>query len=324
MPYNSITDRSEAGALIPEEVSDEIIKNVPQMSTVMTLGRQLRNMTRGEFRMPVLSSLATAYFVAGATQTARDYGLKQTTEQQWSNKFIYAEEIAAIVPIPENVMEDVAAGGIDIWAELQPSVVEAIGQVFDAAVLYGTNAPAGTWPTNLLAGALAAGNSLALGAVGDLFDDIMAENGLLGLVELDGYMVSGHTAALAMKGKLRGLRGDDGQPLFIRDMQGAVQYSLDGSPIDFPMNGAFDPDQSLMFSGDWSQLVFSIRQDITMKILDQAVIQDDTGAIQYNLAQQDMVALRVTFRVGWQLPNPINRIQTVEANRYPFAALTPA
>lgn len=322
--YNSLMDRGDGSALIPEVVAQEIIKNVPQMSAVMSRGRKLRNMTSNQTRMPVLSALASAYFVTGANQTARDYGLKQTTEMAWANKYLYAEEIAAIAPIPQSVIDDIEAGGYDVWGEVRPSIEEAIGKTFDAAVFYGTNAPAGTWPTNIVAGAVAAGNSVVLGAVGDLYDDIMAENGLLSKIETDGYMVNGHVAALTMKGKLRGLRGDDGQPIFMRDMQGAAQYTLDGQPVIFPMNGAFDATQSLMISGDWSQLVWAVRQDITFTILDQAVIQDGNGAIVYNLAQQDMVALRVVFRVGWQLPNPINRIQEVEASRYPFAVLLPA
>ena len=323
MPYNSIVTRTESDALIPEQASREIIKNVPQMSAVMSVARRLPNMSSHQFRMPVLSALATAYFIAGETQSARDYGLKQTTEQAWTNKYIYAEEIAAIVPIPENVIMDIEAGGFDVWGEIRPSLEEAIGLAFDQAVMYGTNAPA-TWPDDLLTGAVAAGNSVVLGAVGDLYDDIMAENGLLNKVEVGGYNVTGHIGALTMKGKLRGLRGDDGQPLFVRDMQGAAQYSLDGSPIVFPVNGSVDAAQSLMFSGDFRQIVYSIRQDITWKILDQAIIQDSEGAIVYNLAQQDMLAMRVTFRCGWQLPNPINRVQSVEANRYPIAVLKPA
>ena len=78
-----------------------------------------------------------------------------------------------------------------------------------------------------------------------------------------------------------------------------------------------------MFSGDWSQLVFSIRQDITYKILDQAVIQDGAGNIVFNLAQQDMVALRCVMRCGWALPNPTNRVNTNDSTRYPFAVLLP-
>lgn len=53
----------------------------------------------------------------------------------------------------------------------------------------------------------------------------------------------------------------------------------------------------------------TIRQDVTVKILDQGVIQDiNTKEIMYNLAQQDMVALRVVFRMGWALPNPATRL----------------
>jgi len=33
--------------------------------------------------------------------------------------------------------------------------------------------------------------------------------------------------------------------------------------------------------------------------------------------------LRCVMRLGWQVPNPINRLQAVEANRYPFGALIP-
>jgi hypothetical protein len=36
-----------------------------------------------------------------------------------------------------------------------------------------------------------------------------------------------------------------------------------------------------------------------------------------------MVALRAVIRLGWQLPNPINRLQPTEASRYPFAVLKP-
>ena len=126
-----------------------------------------------------------------------------------------------------------------------------------------------------------------------------------------------------MKSKLRGLRSNDGVPIFSTSMQGATQYALDGSPMYFPANGAFDGSVAQLVVGDFSQAVYAIRQDITVKILDQGVIQNPTTKeIEYNLAQQDMVALRVVFRMGWALPNPVTRLDN-DRTGCPFAYLEP-
>lgn len=312
--YNNKIDRTGAEALIPEEASREIIQGVPEYSAIMQLATKAPNMSRKQRRVPVLSTLPTAYFVDG------DTGLKQTTQMQWGNKYFNAEELAVIIPIPEAVLDD---ADYDIWAEVKPRIMEAFGVAFDAAVMFGTNAPA-SWPTNLLAAAKAAGNSVALGTGEDLYDDLLGEGGVISAVEEDGFMATGHVAAMGMRGKYRGLRDQQGQPLFKNGMQNGTSYELDGAPIVFPKNGAFDATQALQFSGDFKQIMYAMRQDITYKILDQAVIQDNTGKIVYNLAQQDMVALRAVMRLAWQVPNPINRLSPDEAERYPVSVLTPA
>lgn len=314
MAYNSLITRSDVDALIPEDVSREIIQGMPVNSAVMQLARRLPNMTTAQRRMPVLSGLISAYFVTG------DTGLKQTSEAAWSNKYINAEELAVIVPIPEAVLAD---QDYDVWGEIRPRIVEAFGIAFDAAVLYGTNAP-DDWPTDLVSGATSASHTVTIGTGVDLYEDIMGENGTLAFVEQDGFNVNGHVASMTMRSKLRGLRDANGVPIFVRTMQAATPYELDGAPVIFPQNSAVDAAQSLLISGDWNQLVYSMRQDITYKLLTEAVIQDASGNIIYNLAQQDMVALRAVMRLGWQLPNPINRLQPTEASRYPFAVLLPA
>lgn len=312
-------DRAGAEALMPEDAAREIIQGAVEQSAVLSLGTKLPNMNRQQRRLPVLSSLPTAYFL-NANSDPSDTAYKKTTNMAWHNKFIDAEEIAVIVPIPENVLDD---SDYDIWGEVKPRIVEAIGVAIDQAVFYGLGAPA-IWPQAIVPAATAAGNVIALGTNGDLYDDIMAEGGVISLVEEDGYMVNGHVAAMSMRAALRSLRTQDGIPIFTRSMQENNRYELDGEPMLFPRNGAVDPAQSLLISGDWKQLVYAIRKDITTKLLTEAVIQDPvTGDIVYNLAQQDMVALRVTMRLGWQVPNPINRLQQVEAQRYPFAVLTP-
>ena len=312
--YENQIDRTGAEALIPEDASREIIQGVPTASTVFQLATQAPNMSRKQRRLPVLSTLPTAYFVNG------DTGLKQTSEQAWGNKYFNAEELAVIVPIPEAVLDD---SDYDIWGQVRPRIVEAFGVAIDAAIMFGVNAP-DLWPDDILTGATNASKIVALGTGVDLYDDILGEGGTISLVEASGYMATGHVSAMGMRGKLRGLRDAQGQPLFKSSIQGNTAYDLDGAPIFFPRNGAFDTSRAHLISGDFSQLVYTLRQDITYKILDQAVIQDNTGAIVYNLAQQDMVALRAVIRLAWQIPNPINRLATEEVSRYPFAVLTPS
>jgi len=317
MPYTNYISRTDAAALIPEEAQKEIIQSVAEASVVMKLGRRLANMSRKQFRMPVLSLFPTAYFVDVAPE---DKALKQTTEVNWENKYINAEEIAVIVPIPEAVLDDV---DYDIWGEIKPLIAEEFGRVFDAAVLFGTGAPAATWPTDIAAQCVVAGNDVTLGVGADMYEDIFDVNGVIGELEADGFMHNGAVADMGMRARLRGLRDADGGLIFSRSVQDAGSYMLDGEPMHFPRNGCWDIAQAHMIVGDWSQLVYSVRQEMTYKLLTEAIIQDAAGNIVYNLPQQDMVALRCVMRLGWQVPNPINRVNAVEATRYPFASLVP-
>jgi len=152
--------------------------------------------------------------------------------------------------------------------------------------------------------------------------DIMAEGGVIANIEASGYLPTGAIADVTMRAKLRGLRDNNGVPLFKSDMQGATNYALDGNPMYFPLNGAYDASKALMISGDFNQLVYSVRQDITYKIFTEGVIQDPTTKeIVYNLMQNDMVALRAVMRLGWELPNPVNRIKGDKSKRCPFSIL---
>lgn len=309
---SDMIDRTGAEALISEEVANEIIQGVAEQSTVLRMGRKLPNMSKKKYRMPVLDMLPVAYWVAG------DSGFKQTSKMAWKNKYITAEELAVIIPIPEAVVDD---SDYDIWGEVRPRAVEALGKKIDGAVIFGVEKP-DTWRDGLVDGATDAGNVVTLGDSDDLYDKIMAEDGVIAKVEESGFFPSGHMADITMRAKLRGLKDSTGQPIFRTGMQGATSYSLDGSPIDFPRNGAFDKTKALMITGDFSQLVYSIRQDVTYKLLTEATIVDpSTKEVIYALAQQDMVALRIVMRLGWEVPNPINSLKSTESKRFPFAIL---
>lgn len=307
----NLIDRTGAESLIPMQEANEIIQGTITQSAVLSRGRKLANMTSKQYKVPVLDMLPIAYFVNG------DTGQKKTSKMAWDKKFIVAEEIAVIVPIPEAVLDD---SEYDIWAEVKPRITEAFGKVIDGAILFDAEKPS-TWRDGLVATATKAGTVVTLNTQDDLFDKIMAEDGVIAKVEDCGYFVNGHMADISMRAKLRGLKDNNGQPLFKSDMQGSTSYALDGSPINFPNNGAFDKSKALMISGDFSQLVYSIRQDITFKLFTEGVVQNTDGSIAYNLMQNDMVALRAVMRLGWEIPNPINALKTDKAKRCPFAIM---
>jgi hypothetical protein len=311
MPYNSLVSRTDSASLIPEDVQKEILSDVASTNPLLQLARRLPDMSRAQRRLPVLSALATAYFVTG------DTGLKQTTEVAWANKYIDAEELAVIVPVPQAVLDDV---DYDLWAEIRPEIVNAINYAMIRAVLFGTNIPA-SWTTNmgaagLLAVIVAASQttdlSTQIAAGEDLYDTLLGDGGVISDVEADGYMVTGHIAALSMRGKLRGVREkvydgsatplNLGAPIFSTNMQSAQSYNLDGQPIYFPTDGSIDAATALLFSGDWTKLVWAMRQDMTFTVATEASIQDGSGNTLYNLFQQ---------------------LNTSSSTRLAFAALVP-
>lgn len=312
MAYDNVISRADAQARIPEQVSSAMLKSLANESAARALFTQIPVGTN-QTRFPVLSALPVAYWVSG------DTGLKQTTEINWANKYINIEEIAAIVPIPEAVLDDAS---FDVWGEVQPLLEQAIGRTLDSAVFFGTNAP-GTFPTNVGAAAVAAGNTVNRGTNNAALGGIVGDVGdAVGLAEADGFDLRAGIANRSLRGfarKARNTQGDRYDEITITP----DSVTLDGVEFRFPMRGQWPSGstsaEAIMF--DPSEFVLGVRQDITYKVLDQAVIQDNTGAIVYNLAQQDMVAMRVVFRVGWQVANTLNYDQPTEGSRYPAAVV---
>jgi HK97 family phage major capsid protein len=317
MPFNNQITRSGAAALVPEEYSAEILSRLPTQSAALSLFRHV-TMSRQQYRMPIIAALPVAYFVAG------DTGFKQTTEQQWANKYLNAEEIACIVPIPEKVLDDAA---FDIWAEVTPFVIEAIGRALDGAVFLGLNKPA-SWPVAIATVAKEKGNETigptATPAEGGIVGDI---SNLMAKVEAGGFDVSGIIAHRKFKGLLRQARGTTGEQLTALDPGTEVEPAtaqVFSVPISYPLRGVWPTAAKSieLILGDFSQGILGVRQDITWKLLDQAVIHDETGKPIFNLAQQDMVAMRVVVRFGFEVANVPQ--PELAANQYPFGVMVSA
>jgi HK97 family phage major capsid protein len=307
VPYNNIISRADVDAFIPEDVATEVLQAAVQQSAALSLFPSIPMSTKTR-RMPVLAALPVAYFVNG------DTGLKQTTEMAWSGKYLEAEEIAVIVPVPEAVLDD---ADFDLWGQVQPRLAEAVGRCLDAAIFLGTNKPA-TWPQAIVPAAIAAGNITERGsntaAEGGVAADI---SDLFATVESDGFVVSGLVANGVYKGFLRNARDANG--VLLSEVAGGTIYSV---PIQYAMTGLWPAAATAeAIAGDFSQGILGIRKDLTYKVLDQAVLTDDTGLVIYNLPQQDMMALRVVARYGFQVANTMTWENPTDATRYPFAVM---
>src|SRR5678815_3398572 len=238
MAYDNIIARTDAQALIPEDVASEIIQNTTKESAALTLMRRA-TMATNQRRMSVLSALPIAYFVNG------DTGLKQTTEVAWGNKFLNAEEIACIVPIPEAVLEDAS---FDVWGEIRPKLEEAVGRTLDAAVFFGVNKPS-SWPTDIAAAAVAAGNTVNRGtnnaAAGGIATDI---SDVMATVEADGFDVNGFVTSRSYRRFLRNARDTTGQKLL-----DIALNTIEGERVVYALNGLWPSGSGSaeFFAGDW-------------------------------------------------------------------------
>ena len=295
--------RNDVDALIETQVADEIFEGTIRQSKALSMFKRLRNATSDKTKLRILDSLPIAYFVDETTNNGR----KNITKMAWDKKYINIAELAVIVPIKENLLNDTS---IDIWAQVKPRIQEAFAKKIYNAMFFGVDKPT-DWRKGLIPSVNEVGATVEETNAG-LYSDI---NDTMTKVEESGYNVTGILGGTGLKGKFRMMLDTTGQPLNTTEI-GSIKR-------EFMDNGVWDKTKATLVLGDFSQAVYSIRQDITYKVLTEAVIQDPSdGTIMYNLAQDDMVALRVVMRLGWEIPNPVNA-ENGTATRFPFATLVP-
>jgi HK97 family phage major capsid protein len=313
--YNTGVFRGNGGAspdaLVPQPFVAQVIKELPKASTLLNQARRI-TMSSSTTRQPVLSVLPQAYWVSG------DNGLKQTTTEQWKNVNLVAEELAALVPVPNAYLDD---SGIPIWDEIRPSLVEAIGSAFDSAGLFGVNKPASWTSDDLYTAATAAGNTVTPGGTDDIGVDV-ANLGVM--LARDGFAANGFAVAPGFSWNLVGFRSSQGVPVYqpnpVDEGPGGKLY---GYNLDEVLNGAWDATKASMIAADWTKVIVGVRQDITFTMHEDGIISDDAGNVVYNAMQQDSTIMRVVFRGAFATANPVTRLQADETARAPFAVLGP-
>lgn len=296
------------GGLIPEQYTTDIIQESIKSSLALSTFRRV-NMPRSVSNLPVLDTLPVASWVNGEVADDATGGVKAATNQAWGGVVLTAQEIAAIVVIPEAVIEDTS---INLWEEITPRLGESIGAKLDAAVFAGTDTP---FTDVIIDDAITATNEV-VAATPDQDD----YNTAFGLLEADGFMPRRIFAKLGQKANFRGWSAS-GVPIFLTDVRddGRVD-SVYGVPISYDEFGALGANTHAVI-GDPTKAILGVRRDMQAKLLTEATIDvsaaQDGSAMVY-LAQQDSVALRVRARFAFAVANPT----TVLGSGYPFSVLS--
>lgn len=302
--------REGAEVLIPTQEAEGILRPASESSKALQMMKKLPNMSSNTTQIKVLDQMIVAGHVNG------DTGLKGVSKAKWKDVYLNAEEIAVIVPIPDNVADDAS---YDLWGLIQEQVPTAFGRVIDGSIFFGVDKPV-NHPMCLMDLAKNKGKTIKLGTNNaDLYDKVFGVDGAFDIVEKDGYEINGIVSSVRAKAILRSLKNSNGDPLFMSSLQEGVRnYSLDSIPLNFITNGAWDDTKGLMVGGDFREVVYSIRSDISMKLFSEGVITDKDGNIIYNLMQQDMKAIRFTFRYAWALPNSMTLLNDYKESRAPI------
>lgn len=286
--------------IIPTEYSRQIIEEAVSTSVVLRLPTTQVPMGTKVAQMPVPRAFPKAAWTSASNPR------KPYTDLKLGLESITAEEVAAVVAIPDAMIEDL---DINIWAWVRPRLAEAIGFALDAAVLFGTDAP----PTFPVGGVV--GDALATAAGVDVVGTV---NDAMSAVERQGLNVTGHAADLAVKGALRGVRDDSGALLLgsTQVASGSID-TLYGVPIAYEPFQETEPD---FITGAWQNLIIGVRQDIRYELNRAAVLADGDGKVVISGFQDNMTPLKVWARFGCALVNPVTP-RTPDGAK-PFAVAT--
>lgn len=295
--------RAEVATLIEEAYADVLLNNAVEASTALAAFPTV-NMGTKTTHLPVLATLPEAGWVSESASASE--GVKPQSQVTWADRTLVAEEIAVIIPVHENVIDDAT---VAVLTEIASLGGQAIGKKLDQAVFFGTDKPASWVSDDLLSAAVAANQDVTVVAGDANTSDIVgAVNQASEALATNGYAPDTMVASLAMRYQVANLRDADGMPIF-RD------ESFAGFRTFFNRNGAWAPASAVAFVADSSRVRIGVRQDISVKLLDQATV----GNI--NLAERDMVAIRLKARYAYVLGTGAT---SVGDNKTPVGAVLPA
>ena len=259
---------------LPASISQDIWAKALEDSAVMSLAQRVELPGNG-LAIPVITGEPTADWV-------EETGVKPVSNSTVAIKTMQPYKLAVIETVSKELMDDMPR----LYNALRERLPFALAKKFDQTV-FGTTAPGSNF--DVLGGATA----VALGT--DAYSALVTVDGNIATAGgvMDGIVMS-------PQGKTVLLNSKDGaeRPLFIDTVANSTIPTILGAPVHYSRGvyAAGNPAQ-LGFAGDWTHAKFGTVDGIEISVSDQATLGKGESAL--NLWQQNMVAIRAEFRVGF-------------------------
>jgi hypothetical protein len=288
------------GYLLPQQFADPLVQSILREQAVAQLARTM--MLRGR------EVIFTTYLGRPIAGFVGELGVKPVTGASWGRVTVGIQELAAIVPFSNQIIEDADQNP---EALIGPDVELSIAELIDAHAL---GMQAGVGITSNFASNLA-GTTQTVEYNAARADALaFAISQAMGMIEANGGRPNGVALSWTLRQAIR-----EARQVAAAGTLGAAQpvYGQGGVGID-PFQGlraAFSTNLGSVAAapaagkvigivGDWTNAIMLVRNDINVSRSTEATIIN--GATTYHMWQQNMQALRWDVRVGFYA-NDLNR-----------------
>lgn len=276
---------------LPSDISSEILQKTQEESAIMRLARRITLPGNGT-TIPVISGDPTAAWVA-------ETGFKPVSNASLTTKLMSAYKIAVIETFSDEFTRDVPA----LYDALVARLPGALAKCFDGTIVGAVDKPG----DNFDSFALCTTQSLIPSSGHTLYDGLVAADSD---IATHGGILNGFALSAQARGLLLGAVDSTGRPLFVNSVaQGAIPMIL-GAPTYFNRGiykagtaGSSGTPAVVGIAGDWTQAVYGTVEGVKISFNDSGVVTTNPGttsAVQINLWQQNMIAVRAEIEVGFR------------------------
>jgi len=296
------TQINRTAIALPTEVSSEILQKTQETSAIMRLARRVNLPGRG-LTIPMITGDPTAAWVA-------ETGVKPVSNPTVNTKLMQAYKIAVIEMFSEEFTRDMKS----LYDALIARIPGALSQTFDNTVIGATPVPGENFDNF----AACTAQSLFASANASTYDGLVAADTD---IATHGGIMNGIALSPQARGILLSATESTGRPLFVNNVaEGAIPMIL-GVPT-YMSKGVYKAGTAgtsgtpaiVGIAGDWTQAMFGTVEGVKIDITDNATITvgSGTSAINHNLWQENMVAVRAEIEVGFRADTSVFNLLTGE------------